>query len=344
MKYLTIVLLAFLFIACSEEKPADEQQTMKEPEKKSEKNSQPQVYDDNVTDFLLKLKMKSGDNYILKIGREEKITQSSGSQKQSAKQTEKFDYSFSILEVKDNGDFTAEIRFDRIIKEFDAGQMGKQSFDSKNSGKSQDAPPEVLIFQNMIGMKYQIEVSADGKVKKVTGSDKLVNAALKGLTLDKQPLEFLKQGLKQEFSEKQLADYYEKLFNYLDGKPKQVGDTWEKSYKIQAGMPLNVKTKYEITEMNNDKIIINTSSVLNDKAGKQTKEIQNIKVTFEVKGDQEGKIELDRTTGFILNSSVNQTISAKETRVLVDSATKNTQSVVLESLKEANYSISAKKK
>ena len=108
MKYLTIVLLAVLFMACSEEQPADEQQTMKEPVKKSEKNSQPQVYDDNVTDFLLKLKMKSGDNYILKIGREEKITQSSGSQKQSVKQTEKFDYSFSILEVNDNGDFTAE--------------------------------------------------------------------------------------------------------------------------------------------------------------------------------------------------------------------------------------------
>lgn len=335
--YLFIILIIALIGACTSDKePVNDKQAMKGNGKEAEITSIPsESGDETITNVFLNL--NKGDKFDLLVSSEEKLTQELGEMKQTIKQLNSINYDCEVLDAINNS-FTIKVKYDRIIKEIDAGQAGKESFDSKKTKTGKDTPPQLKVLNNMVGQSYTVTLDRLGKVSSVKGTEKIIKASLANITEDAKILELLEASLNQEFGSNKLGDYYEKLFNFTDSIPHKVGDKWKKEYSIFSGLELFVSTQYELVSITPEKATIKTNSKITDKLEKKTQTVDNIIISAEVKGNQSGTIEIDKKTGFIIKSVINQNLSAKETRTQKDSV-KNTITMITR--KDAKYTITS---
>lgn len=335
--YLLITVIITLTAACTSDKePVNDNQDMKGSVKESETTSTQSKTVDGATANVF-LNLSKGAQFDLLVSSEEKLTQELGDMKQTIKQLNSINYACEVIDAINNS-FTIKVKYDRIIKEIDAGQAGKESFDSKKAKTGKDTPPQLKVLNNMIGQSYTVTLDRFGKVSSVKGTEKIIKSALANIKEDAQILELLEAGLNQEFGSDKLGDYYEKLLNYTDSIPRKTGDRWKKEYSIFSGLELFVSTQYELVSVTPEIATIKTKSKITDKLENKTQTVENIIISAEVKGEQNGTIEIDKKTGFIVNSIINQNISAKETRTQKDSV-KNTITMITR--KDAKYTITS---
>ena len=240
------------------------------------------------------------------------------------------------------GNFTADIVIKRIQKELDAGNGNKQYFDSKSKAdKSADIPPDIKSLRSLIGKKYSITITPLGKVTDVKGTDKMISSVIKDVDADEKTNNLLRMALMQEFGGDNVAHFYEKLFNYIDGNPHKQGDKWEKVYDINIGVMLKVISDYQLTSTEGNQLTIKFKSKLKDVSGRKSREIEGYIISMDVKGEQSGTIIINKNNGLLSKSVVTQKIYASETRSLKSD---KTQSQTMKTTKIAKYSITVNSK
>jgi len=339
-----LIVFTLLIASCggNKETPKDKETIKQEVTQNSKIEKEPTVQKEIDDDgFMLKINLKKGDNFSISVTNDEKLTQELDKQKQSLKQTNRIAYDFNVKSVDEFGNFTAEVVIKRIQKELDAGNGNKQSFDSKIKNDNANSTPDIKSLNSIIGKNYTITITPLGKVTDVIGSDKLINSVIKEVNADEKTSNMLRMALMQEFGGDNIAHFYEKLFNYIDGNKHKQDDKWEKVYDINIGLPLKVISDYRLARINDNNFVIKLNSKLKNISGNKSQEIENYIISTNVKGEQEGTITINRQTGFISKNVVTQRIYASETRKL---KTDKSQSQTMKTTKISTYTISVKKK
>jgi hypothetical protein len=342
----SVLIVLSLFIAsCSGDKETPKSNEKPEQSKSnatSTKNNNIAQKETSDVGFMFKISLKKGANFAISVKNDEEITQELAGQKQSVKQTNQINYDFKVKSVDEFGNFTADITIRRIQKELDAGNGNKQYFDSgiKDDNNS-DVPPDIKSLKSLIGKKYSITLTPLGKVTDVKGTDKMINSIIKKVDADEKTNNLLRMALMQEFGGDNVAHFYEKLFNYIDGNTHKQGDKWEKVYDINIGVMLKVISDYQLTNISDNTLTIKLKSKLKDVTGKKNREIEGYIISMDVKGEQEGTIKINKNNGFISQNTVTQRIYASETRAMKSD---KSQRQTMKTTKKAKYTITVNTK
>ncbi len=339
---LTILVIITLLGAVSCEDKKETPKDMPEQAEKTEITPQSETDGNNADEsnkIVIKLNLQKGDVYNINMSNEEKIIMELGDEEKWGKQSSLMSYDFEVKNVDDAGNITADIKIVRIKKAVESSEGGAQSFDSDKSNNSGDSP-DIQSLKNIVGQQYSITITPYGQVTEVKGTEKMIKNIMKGIDVDEKVLKVIEMGLRQEFGAEKIISFYEKLFNYLNEKSRQVGDKWQKVYDINTGVLLKATTNYKIEKITDDKIFIKMNSKLRNPAGKQQRENEQIILTSDVSGSQSGDMVIDRKTGFFIKNKVNQTIRAKETQTEKESK----KTMTLTTTKNVTYTITSTKK
>ena len=336
-----IVVLTVLLISCGSEKDTPKQQdtTSNTKEMKTEASNK------NVTEkkeeaFDFKIKLQKGDKYSISVTNDEKISNDNGTQKATAEQTNFINYDFNVSDIDEFGNYIINVKIRHIKKGLEISNGQKVEFNSK-SEKKEDETPDITSLRSLIGKGYTLTLTPDGKVIDVKGAENIINSVVEEVGADEKTNKALKIALSQEFSATSITRYYERIFNYIDGNQHKLNSKWQKVYDINIGVPLKVISNYTLKNVSDDKLTVTMVAKLKNIAGKRKEEIQNIIVTSDINGNQSGTIIINRKTGFLVHSVINQKINAYETRTMKDDKSK---SETLKTSKSAKYIFDVKKK
>lgn len=236
-------------------------------------------------------------------------------------------------------DIVTSIRYDSTAMgntmQFQFRQFGSDRLSEADSAKIRltKGAENLAPFSSLSSSTFNTVVDAAGKAGKVTGVDSFVAAvnrtisknvdnpkAVQALQVD----EFLSDGV--------LTSIIDLTQNVLPGKAVAIGDSWQHNNVFSPGFSLRMKNKYTLERIEGDTAFISVSSGIDQPSPNESispagiswflPEVQknnnalpptlwstmteNMKV--DVKGKMTGEIAVDRHTGILINSNLEQFI------------------------------------
>jgi hypothetical protein len=159
--------------------------------------------------------------------------------------------------------------------------------DTKNESSKKDVQGQV--FSGMIDEKLKMELLKTGKIKSVSGSEKMIinMVNIAGVT-DKLTKDVFIESMKKEFGNETLARSFEQMTFIYPKKKVNVGDTWTNNYKGK----LNAKNTWKLNT-NNEKTIELTGDSY------ATMHSKNNNISMTLTGNQNTHVIADKVSGFV---------------------------------------------
>jgi len=241
----------------------------------------------------LKLNFRPGDKYLYSTEVKQKINMMGMSMDQNM--TMEMIYSAS---GEEGGNKKLDITYDRIMLSM-MSIGGKIDYDSRNPSGGDSS----LAFVNsLVGKSFSISVAPNGDIVKVDGLSDLIGSFA---AADPQT----RAAMESQFSDTAVRLMMQNSFDMYPGKAVKVGESWSKKSSMSfSGISVNVENTYTLKSVADGKATVGLVSVMDlpkmnmtDQAG----------MTMEMKGKQEGSMEIELATGRIISGKTTQSINGK---------------------------------
>lgn len=246
---------------------------------------------------ILEYHLNVGDSLTVFQKATQDILQEMDGTKHELKNILEADYTF-IVSQKTDSSYIISFNFDRFKMVTTSNIHGRiTNIDTKNSIPKDDI--QALIFSGMIGSKLKMEMLKNGKVKSVSGTDKMIaNMIAKASIFDELTKQVMIESMKQEFGNKSLAQSFDQMTFIYPNKKVKIGDTWVTNYKGD----LNAKNIWKLNALNEKTLELNAN-------GDIIMSTKNEDVSMTLKGKQQINVTANKTSGFIKDMVVSQTAS-----------------------------------
>ena len=253
----------------------------------------------------LSYQTKVGDTYSTTLSMAQNIKQSMMGTDQAATNEQVISVDFKTNSSSD-GLFTSDLLYKRVIINQNS-PMGTTGFDSQTSGD--DIPPALRGYASLVDKGYQISFDKTGAIQSVSGVNAMINGMVEELALPTEEAKSsLKANLVSQFNDETMKSQIQNsLIIYPKGKIN-TGSTWVIDQSVSAPYPLNISTTYTLKDYDTDFAYITVSSAISS-GENSNMSLQGAEVQFELKGTQTGSVKVDRKTGFILESNLEQNTS-----------------------------------
>jgi hypothetical protein len=155
------------------------------------------------------------------------------------------------------------------------------------------------VFQSLIGIPIDIQLTKEGKVISVKGTNRLAEK------LDAITNEQFRQMFGQQFSEKAIQTSLEQLSPYFPAKPVAVDESWDVTININSGgFDITNAMKLTLTEVNDKVATLECTGTLTTPEGGVALQIQGMKANVSTNGELSGTIRIDMKTGWIVRSEI----------------------------------------
>jgi hypothetical protein len=153
----------------------------------------------------------------------------------------------------------------------------------------------------MVGKSFFMYLSPEGEVTKVEGMQDVLNSI--GGEASTQQL------LKQQFSDSAFMNMMNVSLNIYPNKEIQPNESWQKDFKMpMAGMmEMDLQNQYTLTAINGKQADISVHSTIKLSPLNSESPLGNMQINLT--GTQDGKVQVDSSTGLINSSTINQQIS-----------------------------------
>lgn len=201
-------------------------------------------------------------------------------------------------------DFDLEVSYTKLEM-----QMKMPTMNVAYSSETPDKEDQFsLILSQMVGKSFGVKMSKTGKVISVDNIDDLFSSVFNAFPdLDLATREQMKSQLLDSYGDKAFKGNIEMVSAIFPGKPVSQGDSWEIETLIESTMKAGVVSTYTLKEINEDHYIISGSSVISSLED-GSMETQGVQMKFNIGGDMTSKLKVDKSTGWILDGDVSQTI------------------------------------
>jgi hypothetical protein len=286
MKYITLKVIALMFVLMSV-CPAFSQITLKYNLKQGEIFRQNIVTDMNLTQTLMGRDMNI--NVIMSM-----------------------QMSFEIKEVKD-GNYTLEGKYREMKVNMEIPGAHNIAFDSNTPNDiatQQDMSP---MLKAMIDKPVEIVMTEMGQVESVKGIDKLNEAMLN--SLDTNIPDAMKKQLTSQiglqFSEEYFKSIVSQNSSFFPNKPVNPGDTW--NHKLSAtvsNFTTDADMNMRLKAVDGVAVILDVDGMISTPEGYEM-EFTGMKAKASLKGSQKGQATIDKNTGWMISSKMEQTLSGE---------------------------------
>ena len=241
--------------------------------------------------YDLKLNLKKGQHYTQAMVMDLQMTESISGQDINVTTKMQFEFKQEVKSKTSNGDFVLENEYSRVVMNLDA--MGqKMSYDSQVKDTSESGIMKSLAtsFSKIMGKKFQVTLSAKGKVIAVTGLKEIL-AALKSGTEDPAAQKMIEGTL----DEKKITSNFESSYHIFPDKPVKVGDSWSQQSSMESMFPMDIKTGYTLQAVKDGIAKISANGDFTMK--KDDYEANGMKMKVDFTGTYSGTYDMDIKTG-----------------------------------------------
>lgn len=252
------------------------------------------------------LKLKKGDKYYytLKAGIETNL-------EVNDKEIETNNESETGLTYEVAGDsantFLLKITYTKLHLHLHKTDTDDQDFDADNAAETQDLMDKLLA--DIKGSTITILLSDKGDVLRVAGSQEIMDRIIK--PMESQDLE----------TKKKVAEFVDKLtgptfiqenmkegFKVLPAGGVAEGESWNNKSIQLAELKFGVSSKYTLSSFDDGFAVIETEGVIDNIKDQKTK-FMGFDVTTNLSGTQSGRFKADVSTGLVMYSKSNTSIT-----------------------------------
>lgn len=192
-----------------------------------------------------------------------------------------------------------EITYDHIEISM-TSPMGEMKYDSKAPKQGANG---MNMMDSLIGKSFILSVAPNGEILKVSGLDAIIASFSTN-----NPTE--QESVKSQLSDTAIRMMMQNSFDMYPGHKVKVGDTWNKKQQMTvSGININMENTYTLKSVEDGKATLTVSSDLN--LPQTNMGTDSLQTQMELKGKQDGTIELDIATGQVINSKIISDIKGK---------------------------------
>ena len=259
----------------------------------------------------LRLRLEPGKAYMLRMTAAQKITQTVQGSKQEMPQTLGLGFKYDVQEVGDDGTAVIQVSYDSVQYHVE-GPMGKIDYDSSNPPPADEIHPMAQGFAALVGEGFRMDLTPQGRATRVEGADQLLDRLADRIDVPSEALRTtLKQQMEKQFGDQALKEMIEQMMGIYPDHPVGVGDSWSKKMVVTVGMPTVVNNTWTLKSRQDGVAFIDVQSTVEPNPDAGALEMGPAKVKHQLSGTQNGSIEMDEATGWVLRSTVKQQLSGE---------------------------------
>lgn len=248
----------------------------------------------------LKLNLAAGKTYRTRMVQDQKTTTTMMGQQMDIASKQTKDIAMAVSSV-DGGLATIGITIERIASSMDSPQ-GSMSYDSAEQAETQN--PQFKPLAAMVGSGYTVVADQHGEVKELRGIQEMLDRIFDSVEV---PNEAMREGLKAQMSrmvgEGGSKAMMGQIFGMLPSGPVAVGESWTKTVEITSVVPMKADTRYTLKSVSGNTAVIEVHSEFDTGAGGEGMKMGPATVRMDLKGEQDGTVEVDLETGLVKGGS-----------------------------------------
>ncbi len=251
--------------------------------------------------FDLKLNLKKGQKFGLKMVSDQKISQTMMGQQQKMNRMIAMGFSFEVLAVDADGNISIKTTYQTIHIKME-GPMGVMEYDSTRPEEAGAANPMSAMYKAMLGQSFVMKLSPKGGVLDIKGMDEMIAKMIDKMATNEAMKQQAREMTKNFINEDKMKEMSGTMVAALPQKPVGIGEAWTNKISIPAGFPMEIDITNTLTDHKDGMITIQTNAKI--ETGDQPKPIEMgpMKMTMKMKGAQKGTIQIDEATGWIVRS------------------------------------------
>lgn len=309
-RFLTISVLGLILIACNNDKKKEQKINLKtekvENTDLASVKEQPKAIMDSAGVYTQKFILEKGKTYPFSSTQKDITTLKDHTGKSMSGTQEIVDERNIVVNNIENGIY--DITLNIISKKMTSIAEGKTIIvDTKQPAPKDEQLKNIwTINKTLAGSKFSVKMKENGEVISISGIDELYKKIEKTITPLIKDANHRKQFIahfKQGFNEKIIKEEFSKGINILPKKGVKLGESWTETENIDGEGKVKSNITYTLVKVENGIAEISVKGGIPAKSNKQTQ--NGIIATLSIEGTQNGNLQIDEKTGWILNSKMN---------------------------------------
>jgi len=258
--------------------------------------------------YDISLNLEEGKTYTLNSKSSLIVTQSYKGNEMKITMNLDFGIDYTV-KTAGNNEFVLDVKYTDLgmLMDMPQGKLdyssGKEVSDTLNDLMS-------IMFDNMVGKSFEMTLDNKGKVKSVSGFDKIIAHLFDNLpsSIDMQKDQLMGQ-MNNAFGEDSFKQNMEAATAIFPDKPVKVGDTWEIETTINSTIEFNIKNVYTLEKVTKEFYLVKAIGSIGTAQSLEFMERNGVFAKQELSGTSESEISLNKKTGWIQLSEVKQDIN-----------------------------------
>ncbi len=254
----------------------------------------------------LRLKLKVGEVYTLQATIDQDITQEiPQAPVLKFHQMLQMGLNCAVASIDADANYNMEITYKSLAYKI-TGLPEPIEFDS-NGADNKNFP-----LADIVGKTYQLTMSPIGKVLDVKGADLLVDNLVDNMTAPPEVKAVLsKEALKNQFGDKATQEMMNSLISSFPEQPIKQGEHWLQEFSIQYGYPVRLHIDYTLLAVSDNQAALDVKISRMPLADAPKMTVGDITFSYQLKGEDTGKIHLDLRSGWINDGKIDSELSGK---------------------------------
>lgn len=255
----------------------------------------------------LKINLKKGETYKIKMVVDQKISQTIMEMKQDMTQAIGIVFSCNVTDVGADGTMTIKGTYDSVSFKND-GPMGLIEYDSTKPPV--EVPDMAKGFAALVGQGYSWKMTPNGTITEVLGAQEMVERMLAKLDVPEGPQKAaMEKSMRDQFSDQAVKRQLQKTMVTYPDKPVAIGDSWQKTASGAPELPCIMENTWTLKSVKDGVAVIEVDSKLKPDPDAQPMDMGLMKVERKLSGEQKGTMEVDIATGWTIKARMTQRIS-----------------------------------
>ena len=240
---------------------------------------------------VLEYRLTKGDIFTVEQQAEQKITQSLEGTTHEITNRISGVLQFRVMDEKEDS-YLLEFMFRDLIFQIESSLQGVLL--DVHAAEPDATDQQSRIFNALLHIPVQMELSRHGQILAVTGGDSLVSRVVREAALpDGFSRAMLRKSLEQQYGSKALAQSYEQMTYFYPSGPVREGDQWENSYEGK----LEADNTWKLDSLSTDRATISGLAAIR-------MQVDDTGSSMDLRGDQTTLVHASPESGFLMEMRV----------------------------------------
>lgn len=241
-------------------------------------------------------------SYSSKIILKQDISQTMMGQTQNIDSDQGYGVTITVTGIN-NGVYSMNLTYNSIMIK---NPMAGIDYDSETTTSEPTGPAKAV--SSVIGSEVTFDMNKNGAVSNIQGMEAMLDKMVENMELtDEAQASAFKAQMSAQYNAENIESQMKRTMINFPDKELNKGDTWSEDQSITTPFAMNIQTIYELADYNTETVTINVTSDIFTEG--ESASMGGATMIPDLSGVQSGTVVLDRKTGLVVSSNLEQLIS-----------------------------------